>query len=232
MAVVYIHMKPHNNEIYYVGIGNKAKRAGERTKRSELWNRYYKKYGLKSEIICRDISLEEAKKIEIWLISFYGKSNLCNRTLGGEGFFGGKHSEECKRRIKEKKMGTIVSEETKAKISAKLKGHPNYNLSHTEEAKAKISAALKGKKRDAVFCQRVKESKIGYRPHKNAIDAAAQYRRDRASIFQETTTGFVGKIWEHAEKFNIDRRVVYYNYKREFPVLVGSGKGLNFIKIT
>ena len=77
--------------------------------------------------------------MEKFLISSIGIENLCNQTLGGEGAFGLKHSDETKRKLSEANKGRIISAETKAKISAKSKGHPNYNLSHTDEAKAKIT---------------------------------------------------------------------------------------------
>jgi len=90
MALVYIHKKLTDNSIYYVGISKNEKRAYNKWGRSNIWKRYYAKYGLKVDIICKDISLDEAKKIEIFLIKSYGRIDnntgiLCNMTDGGDG---------------------------------------------------------------------------------------------------------------------------------------------------
>jgi len=232
MAVVYIHMKPQNKEVYYVGIGNDVKRAYHFGSRSEIWKRHYNKYGVLVNVLCENIELKTAKEMEKWLIAYYGKARLCNRTDGGEGFFGGKHSEESKQKMSAKLKGRIVTDETKAKMSASLKGHPNYNHSHTEEAKRKIGLAFKGKKRSAYFCEQVKKSKVGYCPSREAIENGVLKRKENASLIKEITTGFIGKIWEVEKHFSIDRRAIYYNCKQTKPIAKGMGKNLQFEKIT
>jgi hypothetical protein len=223
-------MKPHNREVFYVGIGNDVKRAFRNEGRNEHWTKVFKKYGKIVDIISDNISLDAAKEMEKHLIKSFGVKSLCNQTLGGEGAFGLKHSDETKRKISEKKKGSKLSDEAKRKIGEKSKGHPNYNLSHTDEAKAKISAAFKGKKRSEYFCKRVKEGKVGYKVSQNAHEASIKARKEKACLIIELTTGFVGKIWEIESQFNIDRRAVYYNCKFERPLLLGKCKGLNFKK--
>lgn len=225
-------MKPHNREVFYVGIGNDVARAFRNEGRNDHWTKVFNKYGKIVDIICHNISLEAAKEIEKHLIKSFGLENLCNKTLGGEGFFGGSHSEETKRKISEILTGRKLSKETIAKIVAKTKGHPNYNLSHTDEAKAKISAAFKGKKRSEYFCKRVKEGKAGYKVSQNAHEASLKARKEKACLIIELTTGFIGKIWEIESQFNVDRRAVYYNCKFERPIISGQGKGLSFKKYT
>lgn len=230
MAVVYLHRKEYDNSIYYVGIGNNEKRAKEIRGRSEYWTRIFKKYGRNVDIVANNIPLEDAKELEVFLIQQIGIDNLCNHTLGGEGFFGGKHTEETKRKISEANKGRIISPETIKKIVAKTKGHPNYNLSHTEEAKAKISAAFKGKKRSKYFCEQIKKSKVGYCPSRQAIENGVKKRKENASLIIELNSGFIGKIWEIEKEFNIDRKAVYYNCKKEKAILTREWKGLNFKK--
>jgi len=230
MAVVYLHRKEYNNSIYYVGIGNNENRAKEIRGRNQHWKRVFDKYGRNIDIVANNIPLEDAKELEIFLIQQIGIDNLCNHTLGGEGFFGGKHTEETKIKISKANKGRIISPETIKKIVAKTKGHPNYNLSHTEEAKAKISAAFKGKKRSEYFCEQVKKSKKGYCPSRQAIENGVQKRKENASLIIELNSGFVGKIWEIEKEFNIDRKAVYYNCKKEKAILTREWKGLNFKK--
>jgi hypothetical protein len=232
MAVVYIHMKPTNRDIFYIGIGNDIKRAYRNEGRNDHWTKVYNKYGKIVDIIATDLSLDAAKTMEKHLIASIGLDALCNKTLGGEGFFGGKHSKETIEKLRIASTGKKLSEETKRKIGEKSKGHPNYNYSHTEEAKLKISMAFKGKKRSEYFCQQVKKSKIGYCPSRKAIENAVLKRRENAILIKELTSGFIGKIWEIENKFNIDRRAVYYNCQLGKPIKKGIGKGLQFEKIT
>lgn len=58
-----------------------------------------------------------------------------------------------------------------------------------------------------------------------------EVRKKNVLFIKEVFTGFIGKIWDIEEKFNIDRRVVYVNYK--YSKLIGRNKykGLNFIKL-
>jgi hypothetical protein len=235
MAVVYAHMKKDSREIYYIGIGNDINRAYHTGARSEIWKRYYKKYGLIVDILCSDIDIDSAKELEKFLIAHYGKKQLCNRTDGGEGFFGGKHTEETKKKISEQKKGKKASEETKIKLSLKSKGHQRRKKgtwSQSEETKAKIGKAFKGKKRSQFFCDQVKKSKVGYRPAKSTLDASVASRRDKAMMVIEVTTGFIGKPWEVCEKYNINRSELYKKIKSGKPFLRGRNKGLIFKKIT
>ena len=126
MAVVYIHMKPSTRDIYYVGIGNKESRAYNKTDRNIHWKRVYEKYGLIVDIVAKDIDLNQAKEIEKFMINSLGVENLCNITLGGEGAFGLKHSEELKIKqaelLKSYSKGRVHTKETREKISNTRKG--------------------------------------------------------------------------------------------------------------
>lgn len=223
-------MKPNTRDIFYVGIGNDIKRAYRNEGRNDHWTKVYNKYGKVVDIIAQDISLDAAKEMEKHLIASL-KDSLCNKTLGGEGFFGGTHSEETKQKLRNAATGKKLSDETKQKISEKSKGHPNYLKFHTEEAKMKISAAFKGKKRSEYFCQRAKESKQGYRPHPSSWENAAKLKKENASLIKELTTGFVGKIWEIQERFDIQKQAVYANYKHDKPITKFKWAGLNFVKL-
>ena len=121
----------------------------------------------KSRIIFlkQNLTENDAFKHEIYMISIFGRKDLGtgilhNRTDGGDGISGYKHtpetkkslsdmktgrkrkphSEETKRKISQANKGRIVSEETRKKLSEMQKGK-----TLSEETKNKISKIHKGK---------------------------------------------------------------------------------------
>lgn len=90
MAIVYRHRRLDTNEIFYIGISKSEKRAYEKFGRNNMWKKIVEKAGYKVEIIIKEISYEEAKELEIFLIFIYGRKDLetgtlSNLTDGGEG---------------------------------------------------------------------------------------------------------------------------------------------------
>ena len=136
MAVVYLHRDDYG-KVFYVGIGKNYGRAFDYKNRSDFWKRYSKNHGIKSEIVAEGISYDDAKELEIFLISELGRrdlglGNLVNMTDGGDGILGLKHMAETKRKIgKANSGGTSWSK----------------GLKLSKEHKDKISKGNKGKKR-------------------------------------------------------------------------------------
>lgn len=107
--------------------------------------------------------------LEQELISKFGRRDLgtgtlCNQTDGGDGFSGGRHTEESKRKIAEANknkdygpefgakvsaglIGRKLSPEHVEKIAAKKRGQPSWNKGKQmdDEFKKKISEAGKGR---------------------------------------------------------------------------------------
>jgi hypothetical protein len=140
---LYMHVKPESKEAFYIGVGN-AKRPYDDNKRSKWWNRVVSKYGYDVVILSDNLSWEDACKIEIDLIKYFGRKDLgegslVNMTDGGEGLKN--PSAETRAKISAAHKGKIVSEETKSKISA-----ANIGKKHSAETKAKISNSVKGDK--------------------------------------------------------------------------------------
>jgi hypothetical protein len=104
MPVVYLHRKPVDGSIFYVGIGNKENRAYHFYGRNAHWTNTYNKYGADVEIVANVATRELANELEEFLIEEIGIDNLCNKTLGGDGFKG-EHSEESRAKMSKSQTG-------------------------------------------------------------------------------------------------------------------------------
>jgi len=236
MAIVYAHRKKTDNTVFYIGIGNSYKRAQRCANRNTHWSRVYNKYGRTIELIESDVSIEQAKELEIFLIDLIGLPNLCNQTLGGEGAFGLKHTKESREKMSKankgkkksdesikkmmetkRKNGTFKhSQETKDKISKANKGNPKIikavrGRTHTQEAKDKVSRKNKGRK-----------------PTPYTLDLATKKRREKGKKVIELTTGNEYFLWDIKNKLGIDRMTVVRSITRDSPILKGRFKGLKF----
>lgn len=147
----------------YVGITTKSleermylhiSQAGKNSKKNMLIAKAILKYGkdnfsisLLEECDSKEEMLEREK---FWISDLDTYKSGYNMTLGGEGLFGFKHSEETKSKMSERMMGNNYnkghfkgrnhSEETKKKISLKNSGENNgMKKGHTKEAREKIS---------------------------------------------------------------------------------------------
>lgn len=144
MAIVYMHLRKDTNEPFYVGVGKSKKRAFSKASRNKHWHNIANKIGYIVEIVCHDLTYEQALSREVELIAEIGRSDLrkgplVNYNDGGLG--GSNPSEETRRKRSESHKGKIVTKETREKISAYHKGK-----TLSEEVRQKISNTLKGNK--------------------------------------------------------------------------------------
>ena len=145
MAIVYKHIRLDTNEIFYVGISVGKKRAYSSSKRNKLWHNIVNKCGFSVEISHDNLIWEEACVIEQYLISFYGRKDLgtgilVNMTEGGDGRYGSIISEETKKKMSESHKG--LNTWTKERY---LAGLWNPVQVYTPEYREKLSRAKKGK---------------------------------------------------------------------------------------
>jgi len=167
MYYVYHHIRLDNNSIFYVGKGKKH-RLNESSNRNRYWHNIVNKVGYKAEIVCDNLSEEQALQLEKDLISKYKllNYNLCNMTDGGDGISGYKHTNQTKKILVElNKNRQPDTAETRIKKGLAWKGKKRkpFTEEHkeklrqarkkqimnkvTEETKRKISLSNKGKKR-------------------------------------------------------------------------------------
>lgn len=124
MAYVYRHIRIDKNEPFYIGIGKipNYKRAYLKSIRNVIWKQIANKTDYEVEILCDDLSWEDAIVKEREFINLYGRIDnntgcLANMTDGGEGAFGKKCSNDTKVKISKKNLGKKHSEVTKKHLS-------------------------------------------------------------------------------------------------------------------
>lgn len=134
MAIVYQHRRLDNNEIFYIGIeldSNKRKATGLRSAKISGRNRFWKSIASKTkysiEILFKDLTNEESKQVEKYLIKFYGRrdlklGSLVNLTDGGDGAVGCVQTKEHRQKISKSLKGRIFSTTHKENLSKSLKG--------------------------------------------------------------------------------------------------------------
>jgi hypothetical protein len=160
MAIVYIHKTLDTNEVFYVGIGKNKSRAFSTSNRNKHWNNIVKKHGFYYDIVFEDLTWEDCCKLEIQLISEYGRKIdgglLCNISLGGDGVLGLVHSKETREKMSKSRKGIKFSDDHRRKISEanKLK-----NLS--EETLLKRKRSLTGKVKSLEVKMRISKIKTG-----------------------------------------------------------------------
>jgi hypothetical protein len=149
---LYRHRRLDNNEIFYVGIGtgNNLKRANNKSTRNNLWKKIVNKTKYNIEIIATNLSFEDAKELEIFLIQLYGRKdlktgNLSNMTDGGKGALN--MSLDRKKKLSNFSKNRIWSNESKKKLSNSKKGVPLSDFHKEQCRKGKLGTKVSKKTR-------------------------------------------------------------------------------------
>ena len=190
---VYLHRKQTTGEIFYVGKG-KDDRAYKLIGRNRWWKNIVKKHGYTVEFVCKGIPEEQAVLEEKRLIAEYGRLDLgtgclCNLTDGGEG-----------------SSGARVSEESRRKRSASLKGKNRW--ARSEATKQKLRKANLGKKLSEETRRKISEANKGV-PRPRKTPAKAFYVSKNKYIFtsikvddKEQYIGSFASVEEAKEVYN------------------------------
>ena len=180
MALVYLHKRKDNNQIFYVGVGNTERRVNSKDKRNNHWKGIVNKYGYYSEVTHKNVIWEEALSIEKYLIDFYGRKDLglgelVNKTDGGEGFLN--LSKESLQNIRLKNIGRKHKPETIEKLK---------NIVKTEEHKEKLSLSHLDKKLSDQAKEKVRQYQknkiVSEETKKRLSEARKLYWQRRKSI--------------------------------------------------
>jgi hypothetical protein len=160
MAYLYRHIRLDKNEPFYIGIGSDSMgeytRSKSKESRSRYWHNIVGKTEYRIDIVCDELSYEEAIAKEIEFISIYGRiSNggiLCNLTDGGEGTVGVIYSEETKKKMSLAKKGVmpkhLIGLSTGRKLTAEHKEKIRLSVigrKYSDESKLKMSNSAKNK---------------------------------------------------------------------------------------
>ena len=173
MAIVYLHRKPVDGSIFYVGIGNNKKRAYHCTGRNEHWTNTYNKYGRDVQIVASDISREDACELEQFLIQEIGIEKLCNKTLGGDGF-NGQHTEESKFKMSKSQSG-IWKGKKRSEYFCKRAKESKIGYRPTDEA---IANGVKARKEKAALIKELTTGFIG-----KIWDIEKRFSIDRRAVY-------------------------------------------------
>ena len=186
MFCVYEHIRPDTNAIFYVGKGS-HRRANSKHRRNKHWNSVVAKAGgFSVRLVADDIDEELSFLVEEERIDQLKRLGLklTNKTNGGEGPSGMRHTDEAKRKIADAQRGEkhwtvnhVYTEEHKAKLRI-----ARSKFVFTDEVRAKLSEA--GKRRFYTDETKAKMSK------------AKQGRNHHMA----NTIAFDGKIFETAKE--------------------------------
>lgn len=216
-CVLYFHINPLKNEIFYVGIGNKY-RPKSKNNRNQFWLNTVNKYGYIIDIVETDLTWEEACEREKFYISKIGRrdlnqGSLVNLTDGGEGGFGVIPSTEKRNKISKSNFGKKRSSDVILKMKEQRKGSGNimFNKHHKKESKIKMRLKKLGKKSSIETIEKVRQNSIEMWKNEEIRKRISNFRKK--PVIQYTTNMNFVKEWGSAadvmEKLGIDSSSIH-----------------------
>lgn len=208
MAILYRHLKPCG-EVFYIGIGKEEKRAYEKYGRNKFWNGIVKKYEYEVQILKSDLTWEDAKKMEIILIDYYGRRNLekgtlVNLTDGGEGALGVIMSEEHKQKLRDAKLGIKLSETHKQNLSRAGKNKEKKGRKVICTETLKIWNSIADCEEELGYGKRVLENKLNPNNIKCKNNTSIEYLDlyEKGEVRERTIIDgrLIGKPWTEERK--------------------------------
>jgi len=178
MFYVYEHLRNDNGEVFYIGKG-KAGRIDDVKNRNSGWNEIVSSCGFRSQVILETECEELALFVEQEYIHKCKLANIgiVNKTSGGQGISGYRHTEKSKAKMRKARLGKSGhphSDESKKKIQ-----EANTGVVFTEERKRKISEKAKGRKMPEHVRALLRETNKNFRHTPETIEHLRQVNTGR-----------------------------------------------------
>ena len=114
--VVYLHRKKSEGTIFYVGMGDQN-RAYNTHSRNRWWTNVYKKHDRVVDIVAKNLSIDDAYELEVFLISEIGRKdlglgNLVNLDDGGKGATGHIPTQNARNKLSKRTSKKVINTET------------------------------------------------------------------------------------------------------------------------
>jgi hypothetical protein len=153
MHYTYCHTTADTGKVFYIGKGTRKDRATRKDSRSAHWHNIVNKHGFNAEILAYWDTEEEAHSHEKLLIACFKDMGykLANKTDGGEGVCGHKHSLESIEKNRLSAIKRMSNPETRAHLSRLNTGKKqsqetinkrrisNAGFKHTDASKKALS---------------------------------------------------------------------------------------------
>ena len=122
--ILYSHKDRCSNQVFYIGIGDCRARAYDEKSRSKEWKEKISECYFDVEIIAKNLTKELAFILEKSFIEMYQLENLINKTKGGVGSWGYKHTTETKKKLSNAQIGRKkTDEEIKKSVNSRIELH-------------------------------------------------------------------------------------------------------------
>ena len=192
---VYVHYRLTDGKPFYVGKGC-GRRAYVTSSRNAHWKSTRNKHGMRVEIVRKNLTEDEALKLEIEYISKFKEhyNCLCNRTNGGDGCTGMFVSAETRKKLSKVQKGRQKSAQELENI--RQAGILRRGIKKTQDQIEKMRKTLTGKKHSDDTKKKMSETRKNGRTN---VDNSIY-------IFFSKDDVFVGKRWELARYVGIPTR--------------------------
>ena len=200
---VYLHRRKSDNKVLYVGKGS-GNRAYSKDSRNSHWKNTVTKHGYFVEIVFEELTEEEAFSLEkdtILEFTYFGYP-LTNKTEGGEGISGYKHTTDSKLKMIDKTVYTFVNKSGEVFIGTRfeltsIKKVDRLNLSQMfSNPKIGSAEGWVVKQTDETFGMCVARAK-----YKKSL---AKSDKNQYTFQNKSGEVFTGTRFELAQKYNLD----------------------------
>lgn len=216
MFYVYAHKRADDGSVFYIGKG--TKRRAYNKSRNSHWKNIVAKHGYTIEFLATGLDEEFAFLVEQEAIDLYRRRGfvLANKTDGGEGSTGYKHTQDHKEALKGNKfgqkswgltfLGKSHTEESRKRMSDSRVGNTNkLGKKMPEESKKKLSELKKDKPLSDEHKTNISKGLMGNKNTRKLTDDEVRFIRANRHTMSHTELGemfglhknTIHKIWRN-----------------------------------